>query len=277
MPAMLLIPLPAPEPANVWLEVFGRFHLVLLHLPIGLLPAMFVLEFGAALLKKPVPRGAILTLAVLTVLVTAMAFASGWVLAEEPRTAAKNLLIAKHRNFAIAFAAVCLLLPFAAARSRRGPFRVVLAAALGLSIATGHFGGEAVHKRDFLLQPLRKRQRAARAEPEPSTTAPTATLPTPNYGRDVAPLLEKYCTECHNPDDYEGDLDLTQRDGILGVDRDEADRVVLPGNPKDSYLLELCELPLDDEDHMPPEEEEQPGKEQVDVLRRWIAAGCPFE
>ena len=41
------------------LQVFGRFHIVLLHLPIGLIPGMIVLEFGAAVLRRPPPKGAV--------------------------------------------------------------------------------------------------------------------------------------------------------------------------------------------------------------------------
>ena len=71
--------------ADTLLQVFGRFHIVLLHLPIGLIPGMILLEFGALLLGRPAPKGAIMTLSVLTAVVAALAFASGWVLGAEPR------------------------------------------------------------------------------------------------------------------------------------------------------------------------------------------------
>ena len=66
-----------------WLAVLGRAHPLLLHAPFGLLPAVAVLEFGAALLRRPVPRGPVLALAIVDVLAVAAALGSGLVLAGE--------------------------------------------------------------------------------------------------------------------------------------------------------------------------------------------------
>ena len=49
--------------ASPWLEVFGRLHPVVLHVPLGLLVALGVLELGAPLLRRPSPRGPVLALA----------------------------------------------------------------------------------------------------------------------------------------------------------------------------------------------------------------------
>ena len=262
------------------LQVFGRFHIVLLHLPIGLIPGMIVLEFGAAVLRRPPPKGAVMTLAVLTAVVATLAFASGWVLGAEPRTAAKEALIAQHKNFAIAMTLVCVLLPLMAARSRRRPFRLGLAAALALSIVTGHLGGEAVHKRNYLFKPL---ERAAK---DPGGAQVDGDLPAPNvepatapdavksrYASEIAPIMERCCTSCHNADDYEGDLDLTTRALVMEGWGDE--QIVTPGKPEESIMMESFALPLDDEMHMPPEDEPQLTTEELATIRKWILDGCP--
>ncbi len=255
-----------------WLEVFGRFHVVLLHLPIGLLPAMFVLEFGAPLVKRPVPRGALLALAVLTALAAALAFTSGLVLGGSHRGDAD--LIGKHKNFAIAMSAICVLLPFMAGRERRRPFRLGLAAGLALAIPTGHFGGSMTHGATFLWRPLR-------AEAEPVAAPPPADgdLPAPDaslFDLVVMPIFERACAECHGEDDPDGDLVLTTKAGVQCLDRDEIDRVVVPGRPDQSLLLERCLLPLDDDDHMPPADEPQLTPEELALLRAWILAGAPY-
>src|SRR5882762_8714502 len=41
-------------------------------------------------------------------------------------------------------------------------------------------------------------------------------------------------------------------------------------------MLRRCQLPADDEDHMPPAEKPQPTAADVAALRAWIAAGAPF-
>ena len=94
------------------------------------------------------------------------------------------------------------------------------------------------------------------------------------YPTEIAPIMERCCTSCHNPKDFEGDLDLSTRAALMeGWGDDEV--IVVAGKPDESVLIESCELPLDDEMHMPPEDEEQLKPEELAALRKWIADGCP--
>lgn len=284
--------------ADAWLAVFGRFHIVFLHLPIGLLPGIALLEFGAAIFRKPNPRGAVLTLAVMTALVAGAALASGLVLAGEK---VDSDLLGEHKLAAIAMTIVCGLLPIFAVFKNRKVFRIGLFVALGLSVYAGHLGGSLVHKKDFLFKPLERAARLAKAaengeqgtvpdtvsDPDlgnpdtpPADTSPAAKT---HFELVIAPIFARACNDCHNPEEFEGDLDLTTKDGILGLDRDEPDRVLVPGKPDMSIMIELCELPLDDEDHMPPIDEDEPDavqqltKQELAALRAWILDGCKFD
>ena len=87
------------------------------------------------------------------------------------------------------------------------------------------------------------------------------------FEKDVAPLLKTYCFRCHGDAKREGGLDLRRRFSLIrGGDSGPA---MLPGMPQKSLLLELIGDGL-----MPPEDEPQLGKEQIAVLRRWIASGA---
>ena len=265
---------------DVLLKVFGRFHVVLLHLPIGLIPAMAVLEFGAAIFRRDIPRGALITLAVMTALCAAAAFGSGWVLAAEQ---VDSELLGQHKNFAIAMASVCVLLPILAPRQARGLFRLALVAAMALSIVTGHLGGSLTHKQGFLFKPLeraleqqRQQVPAGGAGEDPdgaATTGPDDPPKPTRYVTQIQPIFERACTSCHNPDDGEGDLDLTTRAKVLEGWGDE--KIVIPGKPDQSILIESLLLPLDDEMHMPPKDEEQLTPAEIETLRAWIADGAP--
>ena len=300
-----------PEP-DAWLAVFGRFHIVLLHLPIGLLPGIALLEFGAAMFRKPNPKGSILTLSLLTALTSIAALASGLVLAGEK---VDSDLLGEHKIAAIIMTVFCVFLPIFAALKGRKAFRISLLLAVGSSIYAGHLGGSLSHKKDFLFKPL---QRAAGIDAAGSKSAagnaagedeelndvdssapkvvtavdaanekPDSETPAVaggNYFEQViAPIFDKACNDCHNGLDYDGDLDLTNREGILTLGRDEPDRVIVIGNPDKSLLIELCELPRDDDDHMPPVDDEDPGviseltKEQIAAIRKWILDGCKFD
>ena len=92
----------------------------------------------------------------------------------------------------------------------------------------------------------------------------------PKFTSDVAPVLNKYCTGCHNADDMEGDLSLESfADLQKGV---EAGPVFLPGQSESSRLIRV--LTGAAEPSMPPEDNEGPTEEEIAVLRAWIDWGA---
>jgi len=108
-------------------------------------------------------------------------------------------------------------------------------------------------------------------------TASAAAEPTIDFNRDVRSILSENCFVCHGPDDKhrEADLRLDIRDGALGKTGGPA--AVVPGQPEKSELI--ARLVSDDEDvRMPPAETgKKLSTRQVDLLRRWIAAGANYE
>ena len=67
---------------------------------------------------------------------------------------------------------------------------------------------------------------------------------------------------------------LAQQPGAVAAEENGA--VLVPGKPDESPLLQRCLLPLDHDDHMPPDGKPQPTAEELAALRAWIAAGAPF-
>ncbi len=105
-----------------------------------------------------------------------------------------------------------------------------------------------------------------------SLAAPAAAdQPAPvTYERDIRPILKTHCFHCHGEDGRrEGELDLRLRRLIMSGG--ESGDTVVPGKPDDSFLLER----MTDGD-MPPEEVKlRPTAKEIDLIRRWIAAGAP--
>ena len=95
------------------------------------------------------------------------------------------------------------------------------------------------------------------------------------YQDHVRPIFADRCLTCHNPDKAKGELLLTTPEGIMKGG--EYGEVIVAGKPDESELLVRCLLPLDDEDHMPPEDKPQPTAEELEKLRAWIAAGAKFD
>lgn len=258
-----MLPLPADGPSP-WLAVFGRCHLLVLHLPLGLLPALALLEFGGALLRRPAPRGAVLALAWLGALGGAAAIATGLALAGDGDHAGQAL--ERHRLSAIAFGALLCLAALLAFLPGRLPFRVALLLACGAAVPAGHFGATLTHGAGFLTAPLAPR----RGPPVAAAAAPPGT-----FAATVQPILDRTCVSCHNPDKRKGQLLLSTPEGVRAGG--ENGPVVVPGKPESSPLVVRCGLPVDDEDHMPPEGKPQPTADEVAVLRAWIAQGARFD
>lgn len=91
-----------------------------------------------------------------------------------------------------------------------------------------------------------------------------------DFRRDVAPILERHCLSCHNDRDRRGGLSL--QSGASAAKGGESGRVVVPGEPESSYLLDVV-IPSDGAAEMPKDESPLEADE-VDTIRRWIAGGA---
>lgn len=97
--------------------------------------------------------------------------------------------------------------------------------------------------------------------------------PTPSvsYTRDALPILQARCHGCHQPAKASGGYVMTSADG-LRRGGESAEPAVVPGQPDASRLLRQI-TPVDGKAAMPPEG--PPLREaEIDLLRRWIAAGA---
>jgi YHS domain-containing protein len=253
------------------LELFGRLHPLVLHLPIGALVALGVLELAQARGWLALPRAALGVLAWLAAGSAVVSAAAGWQLAREPGYGGDEL--EWHERLGIALAAVTLLaaLVHAAqarcAGSRRGLvlYRALLLLALVLLVPAGHLGATLTHGEDWLLEPLRPE------EPGPGPRAVSAERST--YELAIAPILEGRCTSCHGSFKWKGGLRLDLPEGILAGGEDGP--VIVPGDPGASELVRRISLPAGDEDHMPPAGKKQLAQGERETLVAWIAAGAP--
>ena len=90
--------------------------------------------------------------------------------------------------------------------------------------------------------------------------------------REIWPILESHCVECHGPDKQKSSLRVDSREALLkGGDEGPA---IVPGHPEKSRLLELVSS-TDDEERMPPKDEPLTA-EQIGKLRQWIAEGAAW-
>ena len=92
----------------------------------------------------------------------------------------------------------------------------------------------------------------------------------PSYANQVRPLLAKYCLECHNARQAKGEFVLESFRALQEGGKSGA--AVVPGKPDESRLVLLVEGK--DKPAMPPKNARQPSREEIAVLRAWVAAGA---
>lgn len=102
--------------------------------------------------------------------------------------------------------------------------------------------------------------------------------PPVDFSHDVRPLLSQYCFACHGPDEAsrEAGLRLDRADAALAELASGATAVV-PGKPDASELI--ARITSSDPDlRMPPASSGHTlSAEQIETLRRWVAAGAKFD
>ncbi|MEQ8784857.1 MAG: DUF1553 domain-containing protein [Pirellulaceae bacterium] len=95
----------------------------------------------------------------------------------------------------------------------------------------------------------------------------------PQYNRDVRPILAEYCFACHGADSAarKADLRLDQREAAIEFG------AITPSAPDESELL--ARITSDDADLVmpPPETKKTLSAEQKEILRRWIASGAEYQ
>ncbi|PAY21185.1 hypothetical protein CKO51_02545 [Rhodopirellula sp. SM50] len=96
-----------------------------------------------------------------------------------------------------------------------------------------------------------------------------ALTPSVDFAKDVYPILQRSCFECHGAEKQEAGLRLDRRNDLLESGSVE------PGNPHESELLRRVVLPRGHDEIMPAIGDPLSAS-QVDVLRRWIAAGADW-
>lgn len=259
----------------------GRFHPLVVHLPIG-----FLLLTGAVELLSRTKRFEALgvdrlmpALLGLSALTTLGAIVTGNLLSWSGEYDAA--LVGRHQQWGMLLgAAVVLACAAAWWRTRaegRGPrllYGGAFVAALVLVTGTGHLGGSLTHGETYLTEHLPAVPFLTSASAR-TTRGPVDPSATPVFRTLVAPTLDARCVTCHGPARQSGKLRLDSPDAIRKGG--ESGAVIVPGSAASSLMVRRIFLPTSDKKAMPPKGHPAPSHAEVAVLRWWIDQGASFD
>ena len=269
-----------PGDAGEWLSFLGLFHPLFLHLPIGVVIAVLVMEF-AGLVTGGRYRGGT-TLALFIAVVTGFfALVLGYFLYLSGDFSGE--LVEAHKKTGIIFTLLLIatfMVKYSAdVFSSKGFLRVIyllmLLATTGVMIKTGHHGGEMTHGDPLDEAPWKKEPPVARKE-APEKSDPEVPEPA-MFEAVVMPILEAKCIQCHGEKKQRSELRLDSYAAILAggeIQADDFGTVLIPGDTEKSTLISYLYLPEDDDLRMPPEGKKQLTPEEIAALAFWVKSGA---
>ncbi|WP_299115038.1 c-type cytochrome domain-containing protein [uncultured Winogradskyella sp.] len=243
----------------------GRFHPLVLHLPIGALVVTFFLEIIRRFQKNEVSE-TIKHLLGFTAIFSVITCFFGYFLSLEGGYADRTLDLHFYSGTATAiFTSILLYLTTRSDFKSSKIFLPFFVLTLILISVAGHFGSVLTHGDNFLTE-------YAGVKPKTKTIEVVDSLKI--YEDVVFKILDSKCIQCHNASKQKGELsmltpDLILKGGVSGAS-------LVSGNPDKSSLLTRMLLPVSNEEHMPPEGKEQPTKDEIWLIKHWIENGANF-
>ena len=273
---------PPPEEGLPDIAKFiGRFHPVVLHLPIGMLVWVLIQE-ALSILPGNRDRSSSRTAAGFAAGSAVIAALLGFVLYYSMPDYDKEL--AEHHLqggiiFSCLVIATFLVKVWVDATGGRGTlvYRLLLLASVAMMASTSHDGASLTHGKGYLTdhapEPLRKwlgLPEKKSHESSPSAKDGEVQLV---YTDVIVPILEQKCYTCHNAEKQKGKFRMDEYELLLKGGKES--HGVVPGDAAKSNIIVRVELPEDDDEHMPPEGKKDLDAHEVVLLKWWINQGAP--
>lgn len=255
------------KPHANWEQFVGRFHVLALHVPIGLILLVPLLEIAGK--SRPSLREA-------AAFVLALAFAAclgtlvlGYLLAYGSGEA--GVTVTRHMWGGISLSMMLLLClltrPSWSAGAVPRVYPALLACALLTLVWTAHQGGSLTHGNNYLTEYMPVPMKNALA-----FGVVRAATPLSFYARHIDPIFDSNCVSCHGSGKTEGGLRLDSYELLMRGGKDGL--VIVPGRPEKSLLLVRVTLPSGEKHFMPAEGRPPLRPEEIAWIRAWVQQGA---
>jgi uncharacterized membrane protein/mono/diheme cytochrome c family protein len=253
------------KPHADWQQFLGRFHPMVVHLPIGLLVLLPLLEIAGAF--RPALReaaGFVLALAFASCL---LALSLGFLLAYGSGDAGPA--VTRHFWGGIALTIgvmLCMLARLSAQSSQRVVYPAMLIGVLLALVWTADQGGSLTHGSNYLTQymPASLKRLAFLNAKKPAAAS--------FYAEQINPILDANCVACHGDGKVKGGLRLDSYQSLMKGGQDGP--VIVPSKPDNSILFERVTLPSNHKQFMPAEGRPPLKDADIAILKAWIAQGA---
>ena len=249
------------------INIFGHFHPLLVHLPIGIL-LFAILIHGLSYKKRFSNFDSILPFTYLIGAIAAiLSCLSGLALSTNGEYDEQILFY--HQWLGITVAIISMVGAYFTKKQKTTITKWISITLLLLILITGHYGGTLTHGEGFLTKSNTTQIKVA--------TKPiiTNTQEAFLYADMIQPVLEEKCYGCHSKIKQKGKLRLDTKEWILKGGEDGI--VIHNGTALNSPLYKRIILDPVDEKHMPPKGKPQITEQERILIEWWINSGGYFD
>lgn len=245
----------------------GRFHPLLVHLPIGFLLLGIILLWLSRNNRYAIPDIILKTIWLLGSLSALVSSVSGYLLSLSAEYDADT--VNWHMWMGISVTAVSFVLflnPTVYKRKIRYILSVVLAVLITI---TGHLGGTLTHGEGYLTG-----NTATVTAPATASKNIADVQEAKLYEDIVQPLFQTKCYSCHGAQKQKGQLRMDNPQFILKGGKNG--EIILAGKADESEMMQRLLLPENDKKHMPPKQKPQLTEKELMLLHWWVEQGADF-
>lgn len=252
------------------IELIGRFHPILVHLPIGIFVLVIVMDGLTQFKKFGYLSTSIRLILGIGILSAIFSLITGYTLSLEGSN--NQDLVDNHQWTAIGTTALFIAYYFL--RNKMIGNRIVHASTLILLLFmmawTGHQGGSLTHGEGFLTEGILETKTITEASLEIKDINQAVV-----YKDLIQYTLNQKCVQCHGADKQKGKLRLDDLSWIKAGGKNG--NLINTSNPAEGELIKRILLDDIDEHHMPPKEKTQLTSAEMAIFQWWINAGASFD
>lgn len=243
----------------------GRFHPLLVHLPIGIYFIFILLYVYNTYRSKPVLALSYNFILLIAAIITTLTAITGYILA--PLKGYDIHTVSNHRISGIAlsiWAWIVWYLFYVSANSKIKSISLLLLSAL--IVITGHWGGSLTHGNNYLFYHTEQGQ----------AIHENKSLDSVHYYKDIVlPILKTNCASCHHRPLSRAGWDMSTDSSLLAGGKYGS--TIIKGDPENSELIKRISLPIESRKHMPPATMPALSPMEIFILKHWIKSGASTE
>ncbi len=260
---LILFSLLDPQALPSAFSYAGKFHPLLLHLPITLGIILLPLSIWIHKINNAPVKAAFKTVLLYNALLATTTALGGLFLSSNNEYDQDTLFNHKWSGVGIALFSHALVYIYPLLEFKQKYWNLSIASSIALLIFGSHYGGTLTHGEDFL---------SFNSKEEIKNLIPVIDKQTTVYEAGIQPILNAKCVSCHNDQKKKGGLNFSSVEQTLKGGKHGA--IWTAGDPSKSEFIQRLLLELDDKKHMPPKGKSQLLSDEIALFSSWVQQGA---